>query len=292
MYLGFFLVLAALAPQAAPNPDKGSAVSGISGSEVYWAGSFEEAAALARKMPNGRVLIEFVEPACGECVYVNKLVVPATSFHTFTRDKVPVQIDRSTEEGRRLADRLGVYAVPAWVVVTPDLLVSGLQIGRTNQGGWFETFFHSEQSWVKYRKKLDQEKQTPGDEDLVFDIAQETFKRGGDEQAEPRFRELVAKAKKPAIKEQSLAYLASIELEDGRVDEAARTLDQLLKITTDPALKERAELRRADVEIARGRKDLAASRLAAFKREHPSSRLVKDADALLEALRAQGFGVN
>jgi hypothetical protein len=43
------------------------------------------------------------------------------------------------------------------------------------------------------------------------------------------------------------------------------------------------------VDIARGRNDLAARRLAAFKKEHPMSPLVKDADAVLAALKQRGF---
>jgi predicted negative regulator of RcsB-dependent stress response len=298
MHIAPLLISAALAlapapptqkTQPTPSSEKGSASPAPAGSEVLWARTFDEAVASAQKLPEGRILIEFTEPRCGDCRRLESLVVPATSFYALTRDKVPVQIDRTTPEGLKLAQRLGVREVPAWVIVTPDLVLCGIQVGTTNQSGWFSTFAHSEESWAAYRKKLDTEKKEPANEDLVFDIAQETFKRGGDAHAEKRFRKLAASAAKPALREQSLAYLASIELDAGRIDDASRDLDQLLATAKDPILRERAELRRADVDIARGHKDVAARRLAQFKKEHPASPLVKEADALLAELKKRGF---
>jgi predicted negative regulator of RcsB-dependent stress response len=276
-------------PTPTPAPEKGSAVPHASGGEVKWASSFDEAVEMAKKIPDGRIIIDFFEPRCGECIRLDALITPSTSFFALAHDKVPVKVDRSTPEGLKLAQRLGVRAVPAWVIVTPDLMLCGIQIGTTNQGGWIETFVHSEASWSDYKKKLQKEAAEPDNEDLVFDIAQETFKRGGDKLAEPRFRKLATSAKKSDVRDESLAYLASIELDAGRIDEAAKDLDSLLATGTSPGLKERAELRRADVDIARGRNDLAARRLAAFKKEHPTSPLVKDADAVLAALKQRGF---
>ncbi len=293
LFISAALALAPPAPpkKAPPTPssEKGSASPAPAGSEVIWARTFDEAAASAKKMPEGRILIEFTDARCGDCRRLESLVIPATSFYALTRDKVPVQVDRTTTEGLKLAQRLGVRELPAWVIVTPDLLVCGIQVGSTNQSGWFSTFAHSEESWAAYRKKVETEKKEPANEDLVFDIAQETFKRGGDAAAEKRFRKLAAGAANPTIREQSLAYLASIELDAGRIDDASRDLDHLLATAKDPTLRERAELRRADVDIARGQKDVAARRLAAFKKEHPASPLVKEADALLAELKKRGF---
>ena len=44
------------------------------------------------------------------------------------------------------------------------------------------------------------------------------------------------------------------------------------------------ELRLADVEIARARLDLAIERLRRFKKDHPASPLVAEADELLKAV--------
>ena len=302
MLLTSFVLSAALAAapakpktaKPAPTPvptaasEKGSAVARPAGGDVIWARTWDEAVASAKKMGDGRILIEFTDSRCGDCLRLESLVIPSTSFFAMTRDKVPVQIDRTTEEGKRLAQRFGITALPAWVITTPDLVLCGIQMGSTNQSGFFSTFAHTEDSWAAYKKKLADEEKAPN-EDLAFDIAKETFKRGGDVQAEPRFRKLASTASKQTLREQSLAYLASIELDAGRIDDAARDLDVLLSSAQDPALKEKAELRRADVDIARGRQDLAARRLSAFKKLHPSSPLVKDVDAILAALKQRGF---
>jgi len=125
----------------------------------------------------------------------------------------------------------------------------------------------------------------PADLALVFTIAEETYKRGGDELAEPRFRRLAStESAGPKIRERSLAFLASIEMDQKRIPEAERDLKALLATATDGALRERAELRLADVEIAKGRNDLAIGRLRQFRKDHSSSELVSEATRLLQRL--------
>ena len=122
----------------------------------------------------------------------------------------------------------------------------------------------------------------------MFEVARQTYQRGGRELSESRFRRLASDPKAPAdVREQSLAYLASIDLDAGRLDDATARLDTLIASAKNPQLKERAELRRADVELARGRKDLAANRLREFTKAHPESPLAGEAKALLDALEGR-----
>lgn len=275
------------APAAVPS-EKGSAQAGPAGLEVTWQRNWSDAVKAAKKIRDGRILIELADEECGECARMEALVVPSTSFYSFTRDKVPVRLLRSSEDGKKITQLFGIDRVPAWVVVTPELVLCGILVGSSSQTGWFETFVETEKNWALFRKKLDQEQKNPGDSELVFAVAQETYKRRGDAVAEPRFRRLAGDARvKPEIREQSLAYLASIEMDDNRIPEAARDLELLLKTGKDPKLRQRAELRLADVEIARGRKDLAAGRLRRFKSEHPDSPLLAEADELLKLLVPQ-----
>jgi len=270
-----------------PGAATGSAVPGAAGLEVTWTSTWEEAVGAARQIPDGRVLIYFGDDDCGACRRMEALVIPSTSFWAFTRDKVPLYLKLGSEDGKALAAKLRVRQAPTWVVVTPDLLVCGGQAGPTSQMGWVETFTRSEASWVDYRRLLERETQDPADAKVVFDVARETFRRGGDRIAEPRFERLANDPKAPPdLREQSLAYLASIELDAGRPDRADGYLDRLLAVAKDPVLKQRAQLRKADVEIARGRRDLAIARLQGFKKEWPGSPLVAEADALLQALAA------
>ena len=270
-------------PQDAPGP---AAVSGPAGLEVPWSGTWDEAVEAARKIPNGRILVYFSDDDCGACQRMEALVIPSTSFFAFTRDKAALRVTLRSPEGQTLAARLRVRDAPSWVVVTPDLLVTGRQSGPTTQMGWVQTFVEAERHWASYRKLLDAEKADPSDLRVVFDVARETFKRGGDSLAEPRFARLAGDTRTPPdLREQSLAYLATIQLDAGRPEEAAASLDRLLAIATDPALKQKAQLRRAEVEIARGRKDLAVGRLRDFRKDWPGSPLLPEVDKLLEALK-------
>src|ERR1035437_9031954 len=110
-------------PPATPSPaiessEKGSAVPAPAGLEVLWARTFTEASQSAKRLKDGRILIFFVEPNCGQCQRMEALVVPSTSFFSFTRDKVPLYEDISTAEAKDLARRLQVRGTPTWILVT------------------------------------------------------------------------------------------------------------------------------------------------------------------------------
>jgi len=279
----------AAAPTPAPAPPAtGSAFAGAAGLNVIWAATLEEAQASARSMKDGRILLFFTDKDCGECDRMLKLIAPSTSFYSFTRDKVPVPITISDPKGLELARRMRVVGVPTWIVATPDLLECSRQEGVTPQQGWVQTFIQGEREWAVFRRAQEAESENPGDLAAVYEVARQLFAKGARDQAEGRFRRLAADPKAPAgIREQSTAYLASIDLDAGRFDDATRLLDDLAANAKDPQLRERAELRRADVEIARGRKDLAAYRLKEFLKAHPASPRAAEAQALLAALQGK-----
>jgi predicted negative regulator of RcsB-dependent stress response len=286
------------APPPKPSPaidqsEKGSALPGPAGLDVLWASRLSEAVEGAKRLRDGRILIFFVEPDCGQCKRMEALVVPSTSFYAYTRDKVPLYEDVSTAEGKDLARRLRVRGTPAWIVVTPDLLECGRQEGPTTQQGWVDAFIQVERGWAGYRKVLTDEAADPSNPQLVFEAARLTYQRGGGALAEARFQRLARDPKTPAaIKEQALGFLTSLEMESGRWDEAVAHLDTLIATAQDPALRMRAELRRADVEIARGRKDLAAWRLKEFVKIHADAPLAAEAQALLDALQGKAPAAN
>ena len=279
----------AATPAPAPQPaETGSAVAGAAGLEVLWARTLAEATEGAKRLRDGRILIFFVEPNCGQCDRMAALVAPSTSFYSFTRDKVPLYEDVSTPEGKDLARRLQIRSTPTWIVITPELLECGRQEGPTTQQGWVDAFIQVERGWAAFKRAVAAETENPGNAPAVYEVARQLFQRGGREQAETRFRRLVANPNlAPELREQVNGYLASIDLDAGRLGEATKRLDTLVATARDPALKQRAELRRADVEIARGRKDLATRRLKEFLKAHPDSPLAAEAKALLDALQGK-----
>ena len=287
MVFGALVLLAQMTP-ATPSapPATASAYAGAAGLDVIWAPTVEQAQGTARKMKDGRILLFFTDPDCGECSRMLKIIAPSTSFYAFTRDKVPVPVPISTPEGLKLAQKMRVVGVPTWVVATPDLLECSRQEGVTTQQGWVDAFVAGERSWNEFKRAQAAEAANPADGAAVYEVARQLFQRGAREQAEGRFRRLAADpAVAPEVREQASAYVASIDLDAGRLDDATRILDTLIQDAKNPQLKERAELRRADVEIARGRRDLAAYRLREFKKAHPASPLAAEAQAVLDVLQ-------
>ena len=283
----FALILLAQMTQSAP-PATGSAYAGAAGLNVIWAPTVELAQESARGMKDGRILFFFTDPDCGECSRMLKIIAPSTSFYSFTRDKVPVPVPISTPEGLKLAKKMRVVGVPTWIVATPDLVECSRQEGVTTQQAWVNTFIAGERSWAEFRRAQAAENANPADAAAVYEVARQLFQRGAREQAEGRFRRLAADpATAPEIREQANAYVASLDLDAGRIDDAAHILDNLIKDAKSPQLRERAELRRADVDLARGRRDLAAYRLREFKKAHPDSPLAAEAQELLDALQGK-----
>lgn len=283
-----FLTLALLAQLIQTPPPTGSAMAGAAGLDVIWAPTVEIAKKSAREIPEGRILIFFTDPECGQCDRMLKIIAPSTSFYSFTRDKVPVPVDVSKPEGLRLAQQLRVAGIPTWIVVTPELLECSRQEGVATQQGWVEAFVQGERGWYAFKRAQAAENENPGNLPAVFEVAKQLFQRGAREQSEGRFRRLSLDPNTaPDVREQAKAYLVSIDLDSGRLDDATTLLDDLLASAKDPKIRERAELRRADVEIARGRRDLAAYRLKEFLKAHPESPLAAEAQALLDALQGK-----
>ncbi len=261
------------------------AASRLQDENPVWAATLDDAVERARAMPEGRVFVELRSADCPECVRMEKLIYPSASFRSFMRDKVPVVLDRASSDGQRLAQRFGLRRVPAWLVLTPDLLLAGRHEGGSSQALWMEKFVASERAWNEFRRKLDVEKKTPNDPAALFAVGEEAYRRAGDAMARERFERIAADEKAPAeLRERSLAYLAGIALEDRRFDDAEKALKQILATTKNPTLAEQADLRLADVEIGRGERKKARAHLKAFLQKHPQSPMRKDVEALIEAL--------
>jgi thiol-disulfide isomerase/thioredoxin len=226
----------------------------------------------ARKRGNTRLFVFVGAKGCDDCDRMTSLILPSRNFKDFVEDKVIVHVDVDSEEGARLGERYGINSAPAWIVMTPEGILSWLHKGTTSQTVWMELLNDSEMRWAHYRKALAEEAARPGDGPLVFENAKETFRRHGDELAEKSFRRLVDDPSTPSpILEQSLAYLATIEMNAKRLDDAQTHLETLLRIGKDPVLKERAELRLVDVAIGKNDPVAARARLDRFVKAHPGS---------------------
>ncbi len=250
--------------------------------------SFDAAIAEARKGGGSRIFVFLEQKDCGDCRRMDALIFPARAFQQYLEDKVVARLDIDAADGAPLAARFGITPAPAWLVLTPDLVVSSVQVGVTSQAQWFDELEAYEKRWATYQKMLAEEARSPRDGSLIFENARETFKRRGDALAEPKFRKLADDASTPpAIREQSLAYLATIEMDAKRLDDARRDLERLLESGKDADLLERAEIRLAEVEIGKGDYAATRRRLQAFRKAHPSSKLlpeVQELEKLMDSL--------
>lgn len=256
-----------------------------------WKHSISDGNAQAKGLPSRQLLISLSSPTCGQCDRMDKLILPSQAFEEMFGDKALVRLDWGSDDAKAVAARFGIAAPPAWIWLTDDGLLVGLQAGPSNQPTWFRTMSEAGDRWKAYQGKIARERVNPGDRDLVLDVAIETFKRGGDELAAPRLKRIGEDPKAPAAtRSTALAYLSSIEMDRRQLDEAERHLKLLLKLSDDASMKEKAELRLADVAVGLGRKDRALSLLKKFKKDHPDSIHVPEVDRLLEALRGHGTG--
>ena len=136
-----------------------------------------------------------------------------------------------TSESPKGSSRRGSASqgVPTWIVVTPDLLECGRQEGVTTQKGWVEAFIQvrarvGRLSQGARRRSSDPRRSREGFRGRAPDLPPRRPRA-----SEPRFGRLANDPKTPAdVREQSLAYLASIELDAGRLDDATARLDTLI----------------------------------------------------------------
>src|SRR5512146_1147734 len=112
------------APTRAPAPAPDASSVGV-GTDVAWAPTLADAIERARKLPDGRVLVELWSADCAECQRQESLVIPSRWFFGFMKDKIPVRLGFTSPEGRKMAERFGIPAPPAWLVLTTDGLLSG-----------------------------------------------------------------------------------------------------------------------------------------------------------------------
>ena len=218
---------------------------------------------------------------------MDAVILPARDFRDYVEDKVVVRVDVNSAEGAGLGERYGITTAPAWIVMTPDGVLSWLHKGTTPQSAWFELLVDSERRWAAYRKMLEKEKADPTDRALVFENARETYRRFGEALAGKSFLLLVASPDTPdPLREQSLAYLASIAMNAKRLDEARAHLETLLRTGKDPVLLTRAELRLVDLELAKNDPAAARARLDRFTKAHPGTetRAVEELDRIIQTL--------
>lgn len=254
-----------------------------------WKGTVAEGVAEAKTLKSPELLVEIVGKSCGQCDRMDALILPAQAFQDAFGEKALVRIDWESADAKALATRFGLPGPPAWIWMTADGLAISIIAGPSNQGQWFSSIADSLALWTSYQELLAREQKDPSDRALVYEVAVETWKRGGESSSEPRFARLAADAKAtPAIRCGSLAYLASIEMEAGRVDAAEGHLKQVLALSDDLALKEKAELRLADVEILRNNRPKALALLRKFKEDHPNSTNLPEVDYLIQALQKPG----
>ena len=273
------LPLSPAAAQALPPPPAAAPAS-------PWADTLDEGIARARNLRSRQILVSLSGKDCGPCDRMDALILPARAFDTLFEGVALVRLDWDSPDAKTIAERYQISAPPAWVWLTADGLLVGLAGGSSSQAQWFEAMGATQAAWQKYQAKLDREKADPSDRALVYEVAVETWKRGGEEAAEARFRRLAADPKAPAsTRSGSLAYLATIELDRGRANAAEVFLKELLATSEDPAMKERAELRLADVQVMKKNIPLALQLLKKFRKDHPDSPLVAEANKLIAALQ-------
>ena len=254
-----------------------------------WKRSYAEGLAEAKSLKSRQLLVTFSGASCTQCDRMDKLTIPSRAFEDLFEGKALVRLDWESVEAKALAARYEIQGPPAWLWLTDEGLVVALLGGATSQAEWFQTMQASQEYWNAYQRKLVREQAEPENTRLVYEIAVETWKRGGEAQSEARFRRLGEDPKTPKeIRTGSLAYLAAIDLEARRADDAEKHLKLLLSLTDDPATREKAELRLADVEVLRGNRPRALQLLKTFSKEHPGSPNLADVNQLIAALQGSG----
>ncbi|MGH9440686.1 MAG: hypothetical protein ACRD16_00260 [Thermoanaerobaculia bacterium] len=253
--------------------------------KAAWATSFPEARRLAKEQ--GKVVfVEFAQKGCGNCFRMDGLLYPAVNFEMALLRMVPVKLDFSLAESKKLAGRYQIEDTPAILVVSPGGALIFRMLGFENDRSFYAHLHSSMADWDRLNLKLVHEPETIQNARSELQLGIELFQRFDSEEAIPRLERASSPKAPSAVRDEALAYLASAQMEREMFGDAESTIATLLRITKNPDRREKAELFRAQLALARGKREEARREFQSFVNRHPESKHRAEAKAYLDQMTA------
>jgi thioredoxin-related protein len=248
---------------------------------TVWSSGYAEAREKAAR-ENKYVFIEFTKKDCGPCQRMDQLLYPAFDFEALLLRMVPTKLDLAEGEGAALAKKYRVMDAPSVLILSPEGTLAFRMVGFLNAPDFYRHALRDVHDYDLFKLRLSNEPQHPDDPKEELDLGKELYRRFDSARAVPRLRRVAGAKKAPAeVREEALAYLASAELDLGQPEKARHTAETLVRSGKNADRREQAELFLAQVDAAEGKTKAAYERLIRFKKEHPKSVHMAEANDFL-----------
>jgi tetratricopeptide (TPR) repeat protein len=253
-----------------------------------WAASVQEARDRAAA-ENKLVYYEFSGPDCDDCIRMQSLLYPAFDFEALLLGMVPVQLEPSSEDGKKLAEIYPIREIPSVAIMTPTGRLVFLTQGFKNQRDFFTHVHKSLADYREWAKTIEaQDVPTLSAADAMRS-ANQLYERFDYAEARPRYkRASAAPDATPAIRDGALEGLAACELSLNQPAQARKSIEQLIATTKDPEIKERAELFRAQIPLSQKQFDEALALYKKFEKDHPHSKYLEKVRGFIARLQPSG----
>lgn len=250
-----------------------------------WATGVDDAKARAAA-ENKLVYYEFSGPNCDDCIRMQSLLYPAMDFEAILAGMVPVQLELTSPEGKKIAGLYPVHEIPAVAIATPSGRLVFLTQGFKNQRDFFTHIHKSLDDYRGWAKTIEAQDVPTLPAAEAYSSANQLFGRFDYAAARPRYkRASAAPDATPAIRDGALEGLAACELRLDQPAQARKTIDQLITKTKDPAIKERAELFRAQISLTQNQYAEALSLYRKFEKDHPDSKYLEQVRGFIARLQ-------
>jgi tetratricopeptide (TPR) repeat protein len=278
------LILCLLAPAAAtPAPPVPQGPG-----HADWAPTLAQARDRAKK-ERKVVFVELASSNCADCDRMDRLLYPAVDFEMTLLRMVPVKLSLDAAEAAPLRERYGIREAPATLILAPGgALILRLE-GFESAPEFYERVRRAMADWDRLNLRIVHEPETIDDPAAELELGRALYERFDAEGALPRLKRAASSPRADrGTRETALAYLASAQLDLGRIEAARVTAEELLSSTKNPALREQAELFRAQISLAEGDPGDARKRFEAFLEKHPDSPRRSEVQELLRRLDERG----
>ncbi|HXI12059.1 MAG TPA: thioredoxin family protein [Thermoanaerobaculia bacterium] len=241
------------------------------------------------KQKNQLIFVDLFAEWCGWCHKMEQEVFPSEKFQLATKDMVLLRVDTEDRgEGSRLGSDFNITSLPTFLVLTPDMLVAGVLMGYAPAAQFAERLAAVRQQYSVFEKKMNK----ATDFQARVDVATELIVRRGFARAEGRLVKLLSEKGVPAaVRDEAYYQLAVSQLSQDKYDATLKTLKNFSAVQTKGEMFVRSRFLLGQLYLDQGKYKTALAEFRNFRRNYPTSPLVRDVESYvsqLEKLSAAG----
>jgi thioredoxin-related protein len=238
------------------------------------------------------ILVDMFAEWCGWCHRFEREVFPSKVFQDATTDIVLLRLDTEDgKEGTEMARKFGVTSLPTFLLLTPELTAAGMIRGYAPPPDFVNMLKQTVASHEEFLERVKNESKLGKDYIKRLELAKDFATRSAYNQAQPRFRKLIAEKGVPAAVRDSAYYeLAMTYVMQANYTDAQKAIRELLALSRLGESVERSRLLLGQIYMQQGNLLAARNEFRDFKQTFPNSQLIRNIDMVLPEIERRLAG--